>query len=686
MSKLIPATRQILWWWFVFLTAVIFASAYLTHRSSVEMALGQAEGWKIQSIRENLLIWLSSHRNAETATRGFLITHAETFLDTFQSSLSEAKRSLEDLRNLLNDDAPTLRQMEELAVVGREKEQHMVRLIALSRDNKLDKVTTTQLVSTGKTMMDTIGQIVERMDGTQRERLAAAHQGAHALKEHASAVALATSAILLGFVGLFFISASRSLRERSILLEGEREARASAQAALVAEKTALDTAEQANRTKDEFLAIVSHELRTPLNAILGWVAVLKGELVEPSDLESGIGAIERNARAQQTLIDELLDVTRIASGKIQLELRKVSLPKVAQTAIELLRPTAGLKGVALQGPDGDEDVTVAGAEDRLQQIISNLVSNAIKFTPAGGVVTVWVGRVESWAEATVTDTGQGIDAQFLPRIFDRFIQLDGSTTRTHGGLGLGLSIVRHLVELHGGSVTAESAGLGSGATFRVKLPLVVGDRTTSAPVSDELAGGKQPQAGATMVGSADEPLPRPAMGNSQSTAAPKAQRTPVKPSAEATTKPGDASGEDAALPSPEKAGMDEPNLQGVQLLVVDDHADTLDALVRILRGKGALVRTAERTSAALELLRGWRPDVIISDLAMPEEDGYNLIRRIRGLPDERQRWVPALALTAFARDDDKDRALAAGFDDYLAKPADPAELIRKIFHLIRALE
>lgn len=683
MSKLIPATRQILWWWFVFLTAVIFASAYLTHRSSVEMALGQAEGWKIQSIRENLLIWLSSHRNAETATRGFLITHAETFLDTFQSSLSEAKRSLEDLRNLLNDDAPTLRQMEELAVVGREKEQHMVRLIALSRDNKLDKVTTTQLVSTGKTMMDTIGQIVERVDGTQRERLAAASQRALALKEQASAVALATSALLLGFVGLFFLSASRSLRERSILLEGEREARASAQTALVAEKTALDTAEQANRTKDEFLAIVSHELRTPLNAILGWVAVLKGELVEASDLESGIGAIERNARAQQILIDELLDVTRIASGKIQLELRKVDLPEVTMTAIELLRPTAGLKGVALQGPDGDEHVTVAGAEDRLQQIISNLVSNAIKFTPAGGVVTVWVGRVESWVEATVTDTGQGIDEQFLPRIFDRFIQLDGSTTRTQGGLGLGLSIVRHLVELHGGSVTAESAGLGRGATFRVKLPLVVGDRTTSAPMTDELAGGSQPQPRGTMVGSTDE---QPAMGNSQSTAAPEAQRIAVKPSAEATTKPGDASGEDAALPSPEKAGMDEPNLQGVQLLVVDDHADTLDALVRILRGKGALVRTAERTSAALELLRGWRPDVIISDLAMPEEDGYNLIRRIRGLPDEGQRWVPALALTAFARDDDRERALAAGFDDYLAKPADPAELIRKIFHLIRALE
>ena len=683
MSKLIPATRQILWWWFVFLTAVIFASAYLTHRSSVEMALGQAEGWKIQSIRENLLIWLSSHRNAETATRGFLITHAETFLDTFQSSLSEAKRSLEDLRNLLNDDAPTLRQMEELAVVGREKEQHMVRLIALSRDNKLDKVTTTQLVSTGKTMMDTIGQIVERVDGTQRERLAAASQRALALKEQASAVALATSALLLGFVGLFFLSASRSLRERSILLEGEREARASAQTALVAEKTALDTAEQANRTKDEFLAIVSHELRTPLNAILGWVAVLKGELVEASDLESGIGAIERNARAQQILIDELLDVTRIASGKIQLELRKVDLPEVTMTAIELLRPTAGLKGVALQGPDGDEHVTVAGAEDRLQQIISNLVSNAIKFTPAGGVVTVWVGRVESWVEATVTDTGQGIDEQFLPRIFDRFIQLDGSTTRTQGGLGLGLSIVRHLVELHGGSVTAESAGLGRGATFRVKLPLVVGDRTTSAPMTDELAGGSQPQPRGTMVGSTDE---QPAMGNSQSTAALEAQRIAVKPSAEATTKPGDASGEDAALPSPEKAGMDEPNLQGVQLLVVDDHADTLDALVRILRGKGALVRTAERTSAALELLRGWRPDVIISDLAMPEEDGYNLIRRIRGLPDEGQRWVPALALTAFARDDDRERALAAGFDDYLAKPADPAELIRKIFHLIRALE
>lgn len=683
MAKLFPNTRETLAVWFVFLIGVILGSAYVANRAYEAVTSEQSRMAMIQSIREDLMSWMSSQRDAETATRGYLLTNGETFLVSFEPSLREAHRAMRELQEMLKADPVLGGQVDELATLGKQKENHLSRLIELRQKGTLDGPTVAAMIAQGKSMMNEIQRIVGQMDATQRERLAASSEVSRVRKERASTVSLLTSGLLLCFVGLFFVSANRSLRERSELLEKEQAARALAQGALTAEKTALDIAEQANQSKDEFLAIVSHELRTPLNAILGWVAVLKGEPIDSADLEAGITTIERNARAQQTLIDELLDVTRIASGKIQLELRKVDLPVVAKSAIESLRPTADLKQVVLHGPAGDEHAIVAGAENRMHQVISNLVGNAIKFTPPGGAVSIWVGQVNSWVEAVVADNGKGIDPQFLPRIFDRFIQLDGSTTRTQGGLGLGLSIVRHLVELQGGSVTAESLGLGHGATFRVRLPLVVGDRTTG-PAPDPAAHGYAP------LHSASEPSPGEKLAaaaerepqNSNSTDSIRTTKVTI---GEVTTKSPAPEGE-----KNESGGAGEskpePSLEGVQLLVVDDHADTLEAMVHLLRGKGAIVRTAERTAAALELLRGWQPDVIISDLGMPTEDGYNLIRRVRGLPDEGQRWVPALALTAFAREDDKEKALAAGFDDYLAKPADPDELIRKIFHLNRVLE
>ncbi len=671
MAELFPATKQTMWVWFVFLTALILGSAYVTHRSSVEVAEGQDATMQIQSTREELLTWLSSHREAETSTRGFLLTSSEPFLGSFEPSLGNVHRALKNLRALVREDAANLPQLEAMAAVGQEKEDHMRRLIELHQAGRLDEAALSAAVSRGKALMDEMRTMVDHFDQIQRDRLQQASQHASSQKQRASTVSLSTSGILLVFVGLFFILANRSQRERTALLERERAARAEAQSALAAEKNALDVAERANRTKDEFLAIVSHELRTPLNAILGWVAVLKGEPVDAADLDTGIATIERNARAQQKLIDELLDVTRIASGKIQLELRQVDLAVTAASAIESLRPTAELKGITLRGPGGDEHALVAGAEDRLHQVVSNLVSNAIKFTPPGGIVSLGIGHVSPWIEVVVTDTGQGIETRFLPRIFDRFIQLDGSTTRSQGGLGLGLSIVRHLVELHGGSVTAESEGLGKGSTFRVKLPQLAGDRTTGTPQIKQATTTAGPVASAPEV--------------SQTTTAPDAARTTQVPSNESTSTTA-AAREGNGTPAGGQEPASEPSIEGVQLLVLDDHADTLDALVRLLRSKGALVRTAERASAALELLREWRPDVIISDLAMPKDDGYSFIRRVRGLPAENRRWLPALALTAFARADDKEKALAAGFDDYLAKPADPVELVRKISQLIRALE
>jgi signal transduction histidine kinase/ActR/RegA family two-component response regulator len=397
--------------------------------------------------------------------------------------------------------------------------------------------------------------------------------------------------------------------ERSRLLETERLAR--------------QEAESASRTKDEFLAVLSHELRTPLNAVYGWARMLQSRRLGETEAARALDAIVRNADAQVQLIDDLLDVSRIVTGKMRLDVREVSLDTVIEAALDAVRPAAEAKSIRLQPVLHPLPGPVTGDPARLQQVIWNLLINAVKFTPQGGRVQVSLREVDSHVEIAVSDTGQGIPPALLPLIFERFRQVDSSTTRTVGGLGVGLALVRHLVELHGGSVAADSAGEGQGATFTVKLPLAA-SRLLATPGSR---------------------------------------------------------GELAAVRSA-ASGMPAAALRGVRTLVVDDDRDALDLVSVVLAGAGADVRTCASAEEAMAAWREWRPDVLLSDIQMPGEDGYSLIRRVRAEESDDGGRVPAVALTAYGRVEDRMRALSAGFSMHLPKPVDPIELVTVVASLV----
>lgn len=378
---------------------------------------------------------------------------------------------------------------------------------------------------------------------------------------------------------------------------------------------ARDAAESANRAKDEFLAVISHELRTPLSPILAWTRMLRSGELPPDRANHGLDVIERNVRSQAQLIEDLLDVSRIISGKLRLDVRPTELAPVVEAAVESVRPTADVKQVRLQVVLDPRAVVVAGDAERLKQVVWNLLSNAIKFTPKGGRVQVVMQCINSHVEIAVADTGKGIHPEFLPFVFERFRQADSSSTRTYGGLGLGLSIVRNLVELHGGQVRAESPGEGEGATFTVELPIAL----LHTPATS------------------DRVHPR--------------------------------------LPGPGTPGLSATELRGLQVLVVDDDLDTLETIRILLSDSGAVVRVATSASEALADLQESIPDLLISDIGMPEEDGYALIRKVRALDPTHGGRVPALALTAYARVEDRLKVLSAGFQLHVAKPIEPAELI-----------
>ncbi len=375
-------------------------------------------------------------------------------------------------------------------------------------------------------------------------------------------------------------------------------------------------AQEANRVKDEFLATLSHELRTPLTAVIGWTQLLTSGQLDEAATARALQTIQRNARAQSQIIEDILDVSRIISGKLRLDPRPVEIVPVIEAAMDAVRPAASAKAIQLQ-PAFDPEVNLVPCDPhRMQQVIWNLLSNAVKFTPPGGRVSIQLGRAGADAQVRVSDTGPGISPEFLPYVFDRFRQADGSTTRTHGGLGLGLAIVRHLVELHGGTVQAESAGTGHGATFTVNLPL---SQKAFAPSMDEAATTPQTNAG-----------------------------------------------------KPEDDGA--PSLQGLSVLVVDDETDTLDYVTETLRERGAEVTAASSVAEAMAALERLRPDVLVADIAMPGEDGYALIRRVRALDPSRGGNIPAAALTAYASSEDRMRVLLSGFQIHLPKPIEPAEL------------
>ena len=389
--------------------------------------------------------------------------------------------------------------------------------------------------------------------------------------------------------------------ERAQLLESERAARSQA--------------ERASRMKDEFLATLSHELRTPLNAVLGWAHILRTGKLKVEELKQGLDTIERNARVQAQIIEDLLDMSRIISGKVRLAVKEIDLPAVLNESIETVRAPAEAKGISLQAIVDPRAGRISGDPDRLQQVFWNLLNNAIKFTPTDGQVQVVLERIDSHIAVSVIDTGEGIAPEFLPHVFDRFQQGDASTTRRHGGLGLGLAIVKQLVELHGGHVRVKSAGIGKGATFTVHLPLIA--------VYSE-ASKERPCSRATPR--ENQPLPDVSLAN-------------------------------------------------VHVLVVDDEVDARELVKRLLEMAGATVSMAGSASEAIERILAARPDVLVCDIGMPAEDGYSLIRQLRVLEESRESALPAVALTAYARSEDRTKAIRSGFQNHLAKPVEPAELL-----------
>ncbi|AKV01399.1 two-component sensor histidine kinase [Labilithrix luteola] len=396
------------------------------------------------------------------------------------------------------------------------------------------------------------------------------------------------------------------------LLEDQREALERERSELLARETSLRAqAEEANRLKDEFLATVSHELRTPLSGVIGWLQLLRMRKLADDRRAIVLDTVERNARALAQLVDDLLDVSRIVSGKMALTVQTLEVARTVEAALEVVQPAAAARGVTLTSAL-DTDLTVLADPSRLQQVVWNLVTNAVKFTPRGGRVHVAVRRIDSTVEISVSDTGMGIDEGFLPFVFERFRQADGGRTRRHGGLGLGLAIVKHLVELHGGTVSAESEGPGKGACFRVSLPIAVTRRFDRASNDHERDDEEEELA---------------------------------------------------------------PELGGVRILLVEDDAEARQLVQEILVEAGATVTQTASVAEALSKLDESTPDLVLSDVGMPGQDGFDLIRRIRSRPKSRGGRVPAVALTAFARTEDRTRLLRAGFQAHVPKPVDIPELL-----------
>ncbi|BAZ14698.1 multi-sensor hybrid histidine kinase [Calothrix sp. NIES-4071] len=422
-------------------------------------------------------------------------------------------------------------------------------------------------------------------------------------------------------IQLINVELEQRVQQRTAQLEASNRAK---DEFLIREQVVRTEAEAANRAKDEFLSVLSHELRTPLNAILGWSQILRKQHLSQDRAARALETIERNAKSQAKIIEDILDISRIITGKLRLQVQPVNLVTIIEAAIESVRLAAEAKSIHIKSVLDSSNNHISGDADRLQQVIWNLLSNAIKFTPQGGQLQVRLECVNSHVEIIVSDTGVGISPDFLPYVFDRFRQHDSTSTRSYGGLGLGLAIVRQLVELHGGTVSVASPGIGQGATFIIKLPVMITHETSSQPEALDLSA--------------------PADNNI-----------------------------DAA-----------PSLEGLQILIVEDEVDSLELLSTILQGYGAQVIPTASVSEALEIIENATDqslDVLVSDIGMPNEDGYSLIRKLRQLEAQRGGWMPAVALTAYAKSDDRRQALLAGFQMHLAKPVEPAELATVIASL-----
>ncbi|MGL6344694.1 MAG: hybrid sensor histidine kinase/response regulator, partial [Waterburya sp.] len=378
---------------------------------------------------------------------------------------------------------------------------------------------------------------------------------------------------------------------------------------------------RANRLKDEFLAALSHELRTPLNPIFGWTKLLQSQNLTTAKTKEALLTIERNVKQQIALVEDLLDISRVVQGQFQLTSQPVDLKTILNAAGESVRFAAIAKSITLEYHYPSAPISrVMGDETRLQQVFWNLLSNAVKFTPDGGKVDIWLEQVQNNVQIRVTDTGIGISPEFLPHVFERFRQADGSTTRQYGGLGLGLALVKHLVELHGGTVTAESLGEDQGATFKVTLPSLQESTSSNLPTTSDL---QQP-------------------------------------------------------------AIDSGSLSGIRALVVDDQPDNLDLIEFVLTQEGAIVTAVTSATEALEIISKNPPDILISDIGMSEMDGYELLQRIRALPTQQDKPLKAIAVSAFAQQEDQEKAIAVGFQAYLSKPVNLTDLVTAIAEQIKS--
>jgi len=553
--------------------------------------------------------------DTETNQRGFLLTQDPSYLSQYNSAIAQIRLAMIELRRLSSGEPETRTAIDSLEALAGGKLADLQESLLHAQSGSNHSAMANEVQGKGKYLMDAFRRDSAALENIQRHLLDRRRKQEAEARFFSQAVLVTTVVLSVLLVGAAAM-VSRRFDDRRMMLEKEiaerRRAEKNREALLVSERAARSEAERATRLKDEFVATLSHELRTPLNAIVGWASILRADR-RTETINQGVEVIERNAKLQAQMIEELLDMSRIISGKLLFELEKTDVAELVEAAVAAVRPAAAAKGVVLN-LNVARCSSVSADPARLQQIAWNLLTNAIKFTPRAGRVDVVLREHQGQVELSISDTGLGIKPEFLPFVFDRFRQADASTTRRHGGLGLGLSIVKSLVELHGGTVDVESPGEGQGATFIVRLPV--------------------------------PPLP---------------EEVPV------------------SLPAPEIQGT--PELSGLRILVVDDEDDARTLARRVLEERGAHVITVSSAAEAMASVgENNPPSVLVSDIGMPEQDGYDLIKQMRALPGDAGR-VPAVALTALARAEDRKRALSAGYQKHVSKPVDPAELVAVIASL-----
>jgi len=602
---------------------IILATTAISYRNA--NTLFDESQWVAHTheVRSELSGLLSGLQDAETGTRGFILTGDEAYLAPHAAVRQEVVGRLDHLRRLIADNPDQERRLRDL-------EPHITVLlgwldgtVATQRRAGVEAARERVVEGTGKREMDAARAGIRSMEAAEDRLLGERARAARDAATTASGT-FAVAAVLAGaLIGVLYTLLGRHLRVQAEASREREELLAREQAARRAAEQGQRQVEEASRAKDSFLATVSHELRTPLSPILAWTDMLERGTLDAAQSRRALATIRRCARAQVRLVEDLLDVSRIVAGKMRLAVRPVELGGVIRAAVDVIRPAADAKNIRLQTVIDTETAAISGDAERLQQIVWNLLSNAVKFTPKGGRVTVVLERVNSHVEIAVSDTGQGIDPEFLPHVFERFRQDDVTSTRRYAGLGLGLAIVRHIVEAHGGTVHADSPGRGEGAVFTVKLPLILIPRT---------------------AGEAERRHPR-----------------------------------ELELPLPAY-----PSLDRVRVLVVDDEPDSNEVVRALLASCGAEVRVAASVDQATDILGRWTPDVLVSDIGMPGEDGYGLIAKVRARTDRAAR-IPAVALTAYASVDDRVRLLSAGFQMHVPKPVEPAELVAVVASAARGV-